>query len=126
MLEVMNFKMQLVSDGTSVRIDIEPPLDRDRKELVRDASSLRELPEVNPPFHDLNPDSGSPFTEINCAEIRTGAEYRGLKLDEVNFAREIRGILEKHGDTVELDTVIKPVEQSGHLFLSLGAERPKV
>jgi len=125
MSEAIDYRMQLVSDGKAVRIDIEPPLGPEEKELIRkEAPSARELPEDSLIFHDRTPDAGHPFTEINGAEARTGAEYRGLKLDEGNFAREIAGVLESHGHTVQLDTVIKPIEQSGYLFLSLSFERP--
>jgi hypothetical protein len=126
MSEAPDFTIQLFSDGKAVRIDIEPPLEREDKELLRNAPSARELPEDSLVFHDRTPDSGAPFTEINCAEVHTGAEYRGLKLDEANFAREIAEVLEASGKAVKLDTVIRPIEQSGKLFLSLSTERPLV
>lgn len=124
MSEAPDFKMQLVSDGNAVRIDIEPPLEGAEKELLRQTPVMRELPEDALTFYDRVPDSGNPFTEINCAQVRTGAEYRGLNLDEANFAREIAEVLEAHGKVVDLDSVIKPIEQSGYLFLSLSYERP--
>jgi hypothetical protein len=126
MAEVLDFTIQLVSDGQSVRIDIEPPLPEEEKELIRDTPAMRELPEDSLVFNDRAPDSGHHFTEINCAQVRTGAEYRGLSLDESNFAREIAEVLEAHGRAVKLDPVIKPIEQSGYLFLSLSTERPLV
>jgi hypothetical protein len=124
MSEVPDFKIQLFSDGNSVRVDIEPPLEEAEKDIVRGTPAARELPDDSLIFHDRTPDAGSPFTEINCAEVHTGAEYRGLKLDEGNFAREIAEVLEASGKVVELDPVIKPIEQSGKLFLSLTTERP--
>lgn len=124
MAEAPDFTIQLFSDGNAVRIDIEPPLGEDEKDLVRNSPSARELPEDSLVFHDRTPDAGEPFTEINGAEIRTGAEYRNLKLNEGNFAREIAEVLEASGKVVELDTVIRPIEQSGKLFLTLSTERP--
>jgi hypothetical protein len=124
MSELLAIKIQLVSDGTAVHIDIEPPLNDEQKDLIRNAPVLHDIPDDTLAFNDHLPDSGNPFTEINCATIRTGAEYRGLKLDEANFAQEIADILEKHGEVIKLDTVIKPIEQSGYMFLGLSTNRP--
>lgn len=124
MAEAPDFRIQLVSDGKAVRVDIEPPLEDKEKELLRQTPSMRELPEDSLVFNDRTPDAGNPFTEINCTQVKTGAEYRGLKLDESNFAREVAEVLEAHDRTVELDPVIKPIEQSGYLFLGLTPERP--
>jgi hypothetical protein len=124
MAEAPDFIIQLFSDGSAVRIDIEPPLQEAEKDLLRTAPAARELPEDALVFHDREPDAGVPFTEINCAEVHTGAEYRGLKLDEGNFAREIAEVLEANGKVVQFDPVIRPIEQSGKLFLSLTHERP--
>ncbi|HXE10159.1 MAG TPA: hypothetical protein VN554_01910, partial [Verrucomicrobiae bacterium] len=82
MSEALDIKMQLVSDGKSVRIDFEPPLDDERKALIQEAPALYDISDDELLFHDLIPTEGNPFTEINCGAIRTGAEYRGLKLDE--------------------------------------------
>jgi hypothetical protein len=116
--------MQLVSDGKAVRIDIEPQPDDERKDLIRQAPALCDIPDEELIFHDLTPTEGNPFTEINCGTIKTGAEYRGLKLDESALAGQIADILREHGDNVELDPVIKPIEQSGYMFTGLTTERP--
>ncbi len=119
-------KMQLVSDGRSVRIDIEPQLNEKREGWIREeAPVFREVPATRSVlFRQREPSSGNPFTEINCADIHVGVEEIGLKLDEVNFAREMAEVLEAHGETVLFDPVIKPMEQSGYLFLGETALRP--
>jgi hypothetical protein len=118
-------RMQLVRlDDETVLIDIEPPLDERRKDLLREDIIISEVPEEALVFHKRIPDGGDPFTEINCREVREGLEQERLELDEVNFAKRIAGVLEASGDVVRFKPDVKPIEQRGYLFLTHSTVSP--
>ena len=97
-----------------------PPIDEEWERRIR---AEAEIFEDNPATQELDfrehtPGSGEPYTNIDCSKgVTTGVEELGLKVDEVRLAREIAGVFEKYGEEVELDTVVKPIEQSGHMSL---------
>jgi len=114
-LEAPQLDMQLVSDGDTILIAFEPPLDEAQKEQITGAHEFIDIPEELFSFRDFVPEIGDPFTEVNCTAIKAGLEEQRLILNEQNFAAKIADVLRIHGTVVGFDGTIQPIEQSGYL-----------
>lgn len=118
--------MEVVEGDEGVAyIDIEPPLTEAQHRDIRLVPAFYDLrkADTDSAFRDRTPDSGEPFTEINCDRLRKMVREMGLILDENNFAGQIVEVLERHGSTVELVTGV-PLELRSHKFLGLKSEAP--
>jgi hypothetical protein len=124
MAESMAFKAQLVDMGEKIVMDIEPPLDEGRQQLIRRDPIVREIPEEYLVFTPRTPSSGGPFTEIDFAKLEEGAASQRLELDVENFAGRIAGVLTANEDDVSLTKGIKPLAERGYLFLNLTHDSP--
>ena len=124
MSESIAFKAQLVEMDGKIVMDIEPPVDEERQQLIRRDPIVREIPEEYLVFTPRTPDGGEPFTEIDFAKLEEGAASRPLELDVENFAGRIAGILTANEDEVNLTRGIKPLSERGYLFLNLTPDSP--
>lgn len=124
MSESIAFKAQLVDMGEKIVMDIEPPVDEVRQQLIRRDPIVREIPEEYLVFTPRTPSSGESFTEIDFAKLEEGATSQRLELDAENFAERIAGILRANEDDVSLTKGIKPLAERGYLFLNLTHDSP--
>ena len=124
MSESIAFKAQLVDMGEKIVMDIEPPVDEGRQQLIRRDPIVREIPEEYLVFTPRTPSNGGTFTEIDFARLEEGAASQRLELDVENFAERIAGILRANEDTVNLPGGIRPLAERGYLFLNLTHDSP--
>lgn len=117
--EAPQVTMQLVKNGDSVALDMEPPASDDQRRLVEAVLASYGVSADTPLFRDVTPRGTKPFTEIDCTAAQTEAEKEGLSLDERQFAQEVGDLLVQNGNVVVFDsTEIVPVERS-HRLLNL-------
>lgn len=125
MTEVLDVTVQLVDLGDRKVVDIEPPVDEVREQLLRENPFLKEIPDEALVFIPRDPEEGKPFSEIDCAKVRAAIEARRLEFDDLNFAREIGEILMDNDYNVTFRGEV-PMSERGYGFVTVTPYSPPV
>jgi hypothetical protein len=107
-------KMQTGEIDGSMRIGIWPP---ERKSALEGASLLYDVPlEKEGVMIDREPESGEPYTEIDCGKLQEVLDEERLVLDCRNLAETIKRVFEDDGSEVEFNPVPQQLEAGQLLF----------
>jgi hypothetical protein len=98
-------------------IGIQQPLDPEQTQVLLSDPRFYDLSSfLSSCMFNVQPYSGTPFTQIDCKRLGHMLKTNGLVLDPLNVARTVEASLAGTGEQVYLDETVKPLQPGHYLF----------